>query len=243
MSEGWLKRLSRAEQKWRRGFGRDIVDPLERRRSFWHYNWLDHAHLRRLWSNEAQIAPGVWRSNQPTLRRLRRIRDKHGVRTVLNLRGEDVFAHFLFLQENCERLGLRLVNVKLNATVAPSRDNLLELLDAFEAVEPPLLMHCKSGADRTGLAAVLWLMIKQGKSLDEARGQLHWRHHHWRNSRAGILDEVLDLYAARLRQGEIAIDDWIRQEYTKEAAKEAFEARRISRKTAARSSPRTSPKA
>ncbi|SLN47611.1 fused DSP-PTPase phosphatase/NAD kinase-like protein [Roseisalinus antarcticus] len=221
-----FKTLQRAEQKWRRGFGTDISDPAQRRRSRWHYNWLDHAQLRRLWSNQKEIAPGVWRSNQPSRARLKALRDGKGVRTILNLRGEDVFAHYLFLREDCAELGLKLVDVKLNATKAPVRERLVALLDAFESIERPFLMHCKSGADRTGLAAVLWMMLKEGQRLDEARRQLHWTHLHWRNSAAGIMDDILDLYEARNARAPIAIDTWIRTEYTKEAAKAAHAARR-----------------
>ncbi|EAR52463.1 hypothetical protein OG2516_05128 [Oceanicola granulosus HTCC2516] len=237
-----LSRLEDAERRWRRGFGRDITDPRERRRSTWHYNWLDHAHLRRVWTNQVEIAPGVWRSNQPTFRRLRELRDRHGVHTILNLRGEDVFAHYLFLREECAALGLRLVDVKLNATTAPTRERLVELLEAFDRVERPFLMHCKSGADRTGLAAALWMMLKEGQSLEQARDQLHRRHWHYRNGPAGVIDEILDLYEARNTRAPVAIDTWIRTEYTKEAVKAAFEARRAAAR-GGRSRARTAPKA
>ncbi len=221
-----LDRVERAERRWRRSFGTDISTPRARRWSQWHYNWLDHAHLRRLWTNQEQLAPGVWRSNQPTLGRLRRLRDSQGLKTVLNLRGPDTFAHYLFLREACESLGLTLVDVKLNATKAPSRERLIELLDAFARVERPLLIHCKSGADRTGLAALLWLMVQEGQSLEVARAQLHWRYLHYRNSKAGILDDIVDLYAADAAAQPIPIDTWIRTAYSKDRAKAAYAARR-----------------
>lgn len=243
MLRALLTRIEEAERRWRRGFGMDITDPARRRSSFWHYNWLDHAHLRRLWTNESEIAPGVWRSNQPTLRRLRRLRDRHGVRMVLNLRGPDRFAHYLFLKENCDILGLTLVDVKLTATKAPGRSRLEELLDAFDRMERPFLMHCKSGADRTGLAAVLWMMIKEGRPLDEARRHLSRRYLHYDTSAAGVMDEILLAYEDRVaRGGPIPIETWIRTEYSKDAVTEAFAARRLSAK-AGRSQARTEPKA
>jgi len=220
------ERLARAERRWRRSFGTDISTPAARRQAQWHYNWLDHAHIRRLFSNQYQMAPGVWRSNQPTLRRLRRLRDRHGLKTVLNLRGEDVFAHYLFLREACEALGLTLVNVKLNATKAPTRERLVNLIEAFDAVEKPVLIHCKSGSDRTGLAAVLWMMLKEGESLHEARRHLSFRYLHIRNSAAGVIDDILDLYAARNAKAPIPIDQWIRTEYDRDTATAAHRARR-----------------
>lgn len=220
------ERLAQAERRWRRSFGTDISTPAARRQAHWHYNWLDHAHLRRLFSNQYQIAPGVWRSNQPTLRRLRRLRDRHGLKTVLNLRGEDRFAHYLFLREACEALGLTLVDVKLNATKAPTRERLESLIEAFGTVDKPVLIHCKSGSDRTGLAAVLWMMLKEGESLEDARHQLSFRYLHIRNSAAGIIDDILDLYAARNARDPIPIDRWIRTEYDRKTATAAHLARR-----------------
>lgn len=220
--------FSHKERQWRRSFGTDIVDPVQRRRSRWHYNWLDHAILRGFWHNFHEIAPGVYRSNQPTHRRLKRYRNL-GIRTVLNLRGEDRFAHYLFLEESCKELGMRLVSVKMTATRAPTRKGLIRLLDAFDEVEPPFVMHCKSGADRTGLAAALYLMTRRSQSVQEARRQLHWRHVHFRNSDAGVLDEVLDAYEARLEQGPIDVETWIRTEYRKENVSRAFALRRAGR--------------
>lgn len=222
-------RLEQAERSWRRSFGTDITDPAERRRARWHYNWLDHAVLRTFWFNFREIAPGIYRSNQPTHRRLAALKAR-GVRTILNLRGQDKFAHYLFLKESCDALGLRLVDVKLNATQAPARRRLIELLDAFETIERPFVMHCKSGADRTGLAAALYMMVHEGQSLAQARAQLSWRHIHFRSGEAGIMDEVLDAYEARLGRGPIPVADWIRTEYDPRRVARRFRARRRRRR-------------
>ena len=40
---------------------------------------------------------------------------------------------------------------------------LLVLLDLFEHCRYPLLIHCKSGSDRTGLASALYLMSRRGE--------------------------------------------------------------------------------
>ena len=229
MIERIQDRLQRAERRWRRGFGRDITDPLTRRQSMWHYNWLDHAILRRFWTNQHQLAPGVWRSNQPTLRRLRRLRDRHGLRTVINLRGVDDFAHYLFHKENCDRLGLALIDIKLHATSASGARAYLQLIETLRSAPRPMLLHCKSGADRTGIASALYLMLHHDIPLDEARQQLHWSYHHFRKSRAGILDLILDLYAARQAETGIDIETWFATEYDPAVATAAFKSERRGR--------------
>ena len=99
-------RLDKAERRVRRSFGTDITDPSARRWSRFHYHVFDHAFLRTFWTNFWQVAPGVWRSNQPTHARFEKYAAM-GIRTVVNLRGEEKRAHYLFEEESCRKLGLK----------------------------------------------------------------------------------------------------------------------------------------
>lgn len=117
LAEFWTK-IERAERRLRKSFGRDISTPSTRWWSTLHYQVFDHAFLRMFWTNFYEIAPGVYRSNQPSHRRLKRYRDM-GITTVVNLRGEETYAHYLFEKESCEALGLKLINAKLWARSAP----------------------------------------------------------------------------------------------------------------------------
>ena len=91
--------LEEREREWRRSFGMDITDPAQRRKARRQYLWLDHAILRTFWTNEAQIAPGVWRSNQPTHSRFEALKAR-GIKTILNLRGPSKFSMYLFEEES-----------------------------------------------------------------------------------------------------------------------------------------------
>ena len=74
----------------------------------------------------AEVAPGVWRSNQPTHRRFAALRAM-GIRSVLNLRGSGETAPYLFERESCEMLGLELTSVALRSRRAPERAEVLKL--------------------------------------------------------------------------------------------------------------------
>lgn len=39
----------------------------------------------------------------------------------------------------------------------------------FKKVPKPVLIHCKSGADRAALGAAMWQVAMEGKSSSEAR--------------------------------------------------------------------------
>lgn len=224
-----FRTLDQKERALRQSFGHDITDPIERKRSYWHVRWLDHGVLRTFWHNFEKVSDGVYRSNHPDHKRFEAYAAM-GIRTVLNLRGVAKQPHYLFEAESCERLGLTLVTISMSARQAPKADQLIKVIDAFETIERPFLMHCKSGADRTGLVAALYLMVQEGEPVEVARRQLGFRYLHIRRTATGILDHFLDVYAARNAQTPIAITDWIKTEYDRDALAASFAAKQAALK-------------
>ncbi|ARE39904.1 hypothetical protein RGUI_1763 [Rhodovulum sp. P5] len=214
-------RFDQFEKKMRRSYGSDISTPAARRAAFWHFQLMDHAFLRTFWTNLDEIAPGVWRSNQPDPKRLERYRDM-GIKTVISLRADNGASPILFEQEACRDLGLTLITAPLQARKLVPADDLLAVLDLFETVERPFVMHCKSGSDRAGLASALYLLHVEGKPLAEARKMLSWRYIHLRNSPTGILDHILDAYEADTAVQPMPIKDWIATRYDKDALEAEF---------------------
>lgn len=198
----------------------DLSDPAQRRQAWRRFMWSDHGVLRAIWSNFDEVAPGVFRANHPSPNRLRAYHAK-GIRAVLNLRGDAPHPHHLFEAEACAELGMDLVSVALHARYAARPEQLQKLFLAFDAIQRPFVMHCKSGADRAGLAAALYL-LDQGRPVAEARRQLSIRYLHLRRTRTGIQDHMLDLYEERLTRGPIPIREWIDTEYDREALTESF---------------------
>lgn len=190
-------------------------------RDWLHFVFVDHAFLRVWWHNTEEVVPGVWRSNQPDRKRLQRWKEM-GIRSVISLRGDQGNSHARLEQAVCAELGLDYSFTGLSATSAPNREALLELFEMFRTVERPFIMHCKSGADRTGLAATLYLMVIEGVPLEEARKQLSFRFLHVSASAAGILGHMLDLYAERQAKGAIGIEEWITTEYDRDELTRSF---------------------
>lgn len=217
-------RIEDAERKLRRSFGKDITAPGARRWSAFHYHFFDHAFLRTFWTNFFQIAPGVYRSNQPTHRRFMKYKDM-GIHTVVNLRGEDKYAHYLFEQETCEALGLRLLNAKLQARNAVSRKKIVHVIDTLRQAEKPFVFHCKSGADRAGFVAALYLMVFENQPVEVARKQLSLKYIHLDFTATGVQDYILAVYAARNARSPIGFEEWIRSEYDGKVIQAGFDSR------------------
>ncbi|NBZ88737.1 fused DSP-PTPase phosphatase/NAD kinase-like protein [Stagnihabitans tardus] len=212
----WQRQLTAA-------YGSDISTPAARRAAWWHFQLMDHAFLRVLWSNLHQIAPGVWRSNQPSPGRLATWARRLGLKTVINLRGRPQEGFFLFEQEATERLGLTRIDLSFSARRAPHGWQLVELVDLLTGLQKPVLIHCKSGADRTGLAAAIYLLAVEGKSLQEAMGQLSLRYLHLRRSKTGIMDEILLCYGEEARGRSFR--QWAEEDYDRLRITESFKRR------------------
>lgn len=206
------QRLKTWQDQLGQKYGSDISTPAARRAAAWHFQLSDHAFLRIWWTNLAEIAPGVWRSNQPSPQRLAR-HARDGFKTIINLRGAPKESFWLFEDEACRAHGLTLHNMKLSARGAPNRTKLLELHRLFTTVARPMLIHCKSGADRTGLAAALYLIWVENRPLAEAQAQLSLRYMHVSQSATGILDHFLRVYGREAERRGISLLDWITTEY------------------------------
>ncbi len=185
--------------------------------------FVDHAALRIPWRNWGVVVPGrLYRSNHPLPFQVAAAARRHGLKTVINLRGQrpDCGADALSRQAAAD-LGLAHVDAPFESRGAPHKDRILRLAAIYARVEEPILIHCKSGADRTGLGAGLWLLLN-GYAPAEALAQLSWRWGHVAASRTGILDAFFRLYAAAWPKPFL---DWLREDYDEAALRATFTSR------------------
>ncbi len=203
--------------------GKDISTTGSRLRAVFHYYFVDHGALRIGWHNLDEISTGVWRSNQPSKGRLKKYKAM-GIKSVLNLRGETDRSPYLFEEEACGELGIEFTSVKLSARKLARRSRLLTLLDTFETLERPFVLHCKSGADRAGLASALYLLHIEGLPIEQARKQLSFKYLHLRNTKTGVLDYLLEAYALEIKTNPMPIRRWLEVCYRRKDLQRAYRA-------------------
>jgi protein tyrosine/serine phosphatase len=185
--------------------------------------FVDHAILRVPFSNFATVIPGrLYRSNHPTPGRIRRLARRVGLTTVINLRGATTTGSYQLSRDAAGKQGLAHIDLSLESRGAPHRDRILRLHDIYRAMPGAGLLHCKSGADRAGLAAGLCLLF-EGRSAAEALGQLSWRFGHMKQARTGILDAFFLRYQ-RDGEGRKSFFDWLDQDYDEAALRRDFHA-------------------
>ncbi len=174
--------------------------------------FVDHGVFRLAYANRFRVTADLWRSSQPSPGQVAAFA-RAGGRTIVNLRGGREHGSWPLQREACERHGLALVDCVLRSREAPDRDTLLGLPTLFQDLRYPVLVHCKSGADRAGLFAALFLLVREGVAVGEARRQLSLRFGHFRFAKTGILDAFLDAYEREGESQGIAFLDWVARVY------------------------------
>jgi protein tyrosine/serine phosphatase len=202
---GFRRRVDESAPNWIKGRANKALD-------YFDLFFMDHHVFRAVYANRHRIAPGVWRSAQPSPAQIAYLARK-GIKTIVNLRGERNCGSYRLQVEACRRHGIRLVNFQLQSRMAPPASVIYQARQLFQEIEYPALFHCKSGADRAGLMSALLLYVKEGKPLEEAVGQLSLKYGHFRRSETGVLDYLFERYMADNCEEPITFFEWIETRY------------------------------
>jgi protein tyrosine phosphatase (PTP) superfamily phosphohydrolase (DUF442 family) len=214
VARGWREALVRGSPEWvRRSLGPSAtyLDML----------LVDHGIFRLVYANSHKISEKAWRSAQPAPHQLRRFA-RNGIRTIVNLRGERDCGSYWLEQEVCARNGLKLVNFQVRSRAAPTREELSGAKRLFDEIEYPMLMHCKSGADRAGLMSVLYRFLHEGVPIEEAKRELSLRYGHIRQADTGILDYFFEKYLQDNAVRPMPFFEWVDTVYDPEELKRTF---------------------
>ncbi len=177
--------------------------------------------FRKPWfeGNLGVVDPGqVMRSAQPTTQ-LNVWARKFELKSVLNLRGGGSadwwYGHEI---QAAQESGVIYYDLPLSATRRPTRRELLQLIDLLNRCPYPLLIHCKSGADRTGLASALYRMVRRGEPPESALAAFSIEFGHIPLFGTEHLHEPLLEYAAWLKTHQLVHEPdrfrtWVRNDY------------------------------
>jgi len=117
--------------------------------------------------NLHQVAPNFYRSAQPDAQGFAELMERYGIRTVVSLRA------FHSDKPLTKGLSLRLYDFPMH-TWHIEREDVVGALRAVRLAtqHDPTLLHCKHGADRTGLITALYRIVYQGWSKDAALDEM-----------------------------------------------------------------------
>lgn len=173
--------------------------------------FVDLGLLRFPVNRPVEVVPGVWRSNQPSPWRLKHLANR-GFKTVLNLRGEGQSGSYHLEHYFCEQYGLDLHSIRLSSRRPPPVDRLLRVVSVLSDAPRPLLLHCKSGADRAGLIAAMAVLMER-QDADLARAQLSFKYFHIKQASTGMMDHVIETYIKAHAETGVTLEDWVATQY------------------------------
>jgi len=201
---------------------RDIATTEGRKQAKDDLYWGDHGFLRLKFRNLHQISDEMWRSNQPSPKHIAAHAAERGIKTIINLRGESPKGYYVLEKEACAEHGIELVDFQMFSRDTPTVEKIHGARELFESIKYPALMHCKSGADRAGIMAVLYMHFRQGLPIEDAVEQLSFKYLHVREGKTGMLDFFFQSYLEYKKETPISFIDWIDGPYDRLAVKSEF---------------------
>ena len=198
--------------------------------SFWkrtkahlHAWFVDHEILRSMFRNFYALSNNAFRSNHPSPAFIKKLHEKYGVKTIISMRRADSSGAYLLEKEACDKYGITLINHPMSSRSLPDAEKVLQARDILKTAEYPILIHCKSGADRAGMMSVFYKHLIENESIEEALKQLSMKYGHFRWADTGKLDYFFDDYLQfKTQNPDIDFTEWLTQHYDKPALNKSF---------------------
>lgn len=170
-----------------------IDTKLERFKAWLWAMFVEHNFMNPIRYNFHKISDGVYRSSQPTMTQLERDVKKYNIKTILNLKGANKnSAYYVFEVEKCKELGIKLIDIEIYSRSIPDAKRIKNAKEIFENIEYPMWMHCKAGADRTGLYATLFQYFHLKMPIEQTNQLALLPFGHLKHSKAGKIDHYFE---------------------------------------------------
>lgn len=143
---------------------------------------MAYTSIFRISKNFYEIDPHkFYRSAQLTPKELEATVKQYGIKTVISLRG---LPQPIFGGESevalLDRLGVAFQKYDLSTDYYPKKADLVSIVEAFKTAPKPILIHCRTGADRTGMISALYQIEEMGFQKSKALKQLSFKYWHVR---------------------------------------------------------------
>jgi len=133
-----------------------------------------------IFGNFHKIDNDAYRSAQLYSKNLPKHLNKYKIKSIINLRGKNTFRSpwYEYEKDTAKKMGIEFVDFKIGSRNYIDFKKALKLINIFKKVPKPVLIHCRSGADRTSFAAALYEFAIKGRQPDNAKKQLSFFYGH-----------------------------------------------------------------
>lgn len=163
----------------------------------------------------------IYRAAHLTSQEIAAVSNRFGIQSIINLRNDCTWEPW-YQDETVavEQCHLKRYDLNFSATQYPAPQELQKLYQALETAPRPLYIHCRRGADRTGLASVIAALYEGDTAItaDQAMNQLSLIKGHAGLGRVEVMRQVANMYrhwleATRQSHSRASLKKWIFEDY------------------------------
>jgi protein tyrosine/serine phosphatase len=143
--------------------------------------------------NLHRVSEDLYRGAQPTAAGIRQL-EALGIRTIVNLRTSDTDDRLL------EGSGLAYERIPMTAWQPRDRDVVQFLRIVTDENRRPVFLHCRRGADRTGMMVAVYRMAVQGWEKEQALAEMTQGGFRFNSGWRNLVQYVRDLDIDAIRQ-------------------------------------------
>ena len=155
------------------------------------------------------VAGKVYCSRQPSPAELEKWITKYDLKTIINLRGH-TGAETAEEVALAEKMHVRHISMHWSAGSTPPHYLLSKFISEMETCQKPMLIHCYSGIDRSGVAAALAAMAIDGENYYKAKRYSFVPPGPWKRKQRNKHVHISDLFVKfedYCRQNDL-VPDW-----------------------------------
>jgi uncharacterized protein (TIGR01244 family) len=154
--------------------------------------WAEPMHVQGL-PNLFKVSDHLYRGAQPTAAGMEELK-KLGIRTVVNLResnGDDA---------KLKELGLAYERIPMTAFFQKDDDIVRFLQIVADDGSSPIFVHCRRGADRTGMMCAIYRIAVQGWTKDQAVAEMTQGGFGFNHGYQNVVNYIRDLNIDEIKQ-------------------------------------------
>lgn len=136
-----------------------------------------HFGLNYFFNNVHTVIPGkIYRSAQLNQSELAKYAQKFQLKSIINLRGVwEKEGWFQVEKKFTTKEQLHYYTIHFSAYELPPKRNLKTLIKILQIAPKPLMFHCEGGADRTGMASAISLILfDKDATISQIKNQVSW---------------------------------------------------------------------
>jgi len=155
----------------------------------------------------------VYRSQQLSGAQFTHVIKDYHIKSILNLRGNNQGQAWYAAEINAsKKADVKHYNIALKSKVMPTPKQMNRLVHILNTAPKPLLLHCESGVDRSGLASMISLILAD-VPLKTAEQEVSMRYFVLSDQSVGL--QFLRRYKAflakhKLQSNKHSLDEWLK---------------------------------